>query len=183
VLVSPYLRARQTAQEVKAMGGLSPDHPAFVVDERLREKEFGVLDRLTTHGIAARFPDQAEFRKILGKFYHRPPGGESWCDVILRLRSALDTMSLHHDGCRVLVVGHQVVVLCLRYLLEDMTEEEILAVDRAGDVANCAVTEYRFDPARGQQGGLVLHRYNFVAPLEEAGAPVTAEPDAKVGVR
>ena len=71
---------------------------------------------------------------------------------ILRLRSALDTMSLHYDGCRVLVVAHQVVVLCMRYLLEHMTEEQILKIDLEGDVANCAVTEYRFDarprPAR-----------------------------------
>ena len=58
------------------------------MDERLREKEFGILDGLTTLGIRNGFPEQADFRKILGKFYHRPPGGESWCDVILRLRSA-----------------------------------------------------------------------------------------------
>ena len=183
VLVSPYVRAQQTAEHVRAAGGLDPDSPAFVVDERLREKEFGVLDRLTRMGIEAQHPEQAEFRRILGKFYHRPPGGESWCDVILRLRSALDTMSLHYDGCRVLVVGHQVLVLCLRYLLEEMTEEQILAIDREADVANCSVTEYRFDPDLGKHGGLVLHRYNFVAPLEEAGAPVTSEPDGKVASR
>ena len=29
----------------------------------------------------------------------------------------------------------------------------------------------------------MLHCYNFVAPLEEAGAPVTSEPDAKVAAR
>jgi broad specificity phosphatase PhoE len=120
---------------------------------------------------------------LLGKFYHRPPGGESWCDVILRLRSALDTMSLHYDGCRVLVVAHQVVVLCMRYLIEHMTEEQILKVDLEGDVANCAVTEYRLDATQGQHGALVLHRYNFVAPLERAGAPVTAKPDAVVAAR
>ena len=95
VLTSPYIRARRTAELIREGGGLAPDAEAFVVDERLREKEFGVLDRLTSVGIAARHPEQAEFRRILGKFYHRPPAGESWCDVILRLRSALDTISLH----------------------------------------------------------------------------------------
>ena len=183
VLTSPYIRARTTAAIIEAQGGLRARLDAFVVDERLREKEFGVLDRLTRRGIEAHHPEQAEFRRLLGKFYHRPPGGESWCDVILRLRSALDTVSLHHGGCRVLIVGHQVVVLCLRYLLETMTEEQILAIDREGDVANCAVTEYRFDPDAGTDGGLVLGSYNFVAPLEEAGAPVTSEPDAKVAAR
>jgi len=183
VLISPYCRAQQTAELIKVVSGLSPDSPEFIIDERLREKEFGVLDRLTRSGIEQHHPQQAEFRRLLGKFYHRPPGGESWCDVILRLRSALDTMSLHYDGCRVLVVAHQVVVLCMRYLIEHMTEEQILAIDAASDVANCAVTEYRLDASRGQHGELFLHRYNFVAPLEDRGTPVTAEPDAPVAAR
>ncbi|WP_354070601.1 hypothetical protein [Caulobacter sp. 1776] len=37
----------------------------FCIDERLREKEFGVLDRLTRVGIEARFPEHAEFRRLL----------------------------------------------------------------------------------------------------------------------
>ncbi len=183
VVVSPYLRAVRTAELIRECDGVSPDLPEFSLDERLREKEFGVLDRLTAAGIHQHHPEQAEFRSIFGKFYHRPPGGESWCDVILRLRSAMDTIGLHYGGRRVLIVGHQVVVLCLRYLLENLTEAEILAIDKAGDVANCGVTEYRFDPSVGKDGHLVLHRYNFVAPLERAGAPVTAEPDAPVGAR
>lgn len=183
LLASPYVRAVQTSELIRAEDGLcEPDEP-ICVDERLREKEFGILDRLTRLGIAEQFPEQAEFRKLLGKFYHRPPGGESWCDVILRLRSMLDTMSLHYAGERVLIVAHQVVVLCLRYLLEKMTEAEILDIDRAGDVANCGVTEYRFDPSAGVKGGLVLVRYNFTAPLEREAAPVTREPDANVAAR
>jgi len=183
VLTSPYLRARRTAALVQAAGGLAVDPMDFVADERLREKEFGILDRLTPAGIAQRFPGEAERRRLLGKFYHRPPGGESWCDVVLRLRSALDTVSLHHDGCRVMVVSHQVVVLCLRYLLEGLDEARLLAIDAAADVANCSVTEYRFDPAHGRHGGLRLHRYNFVAPLEQEGTPVTAEPDLALAAR
>jgi len=176
-LSSPYLRARHTAELIRSAGGLAPGADDLVFDERLREREFGVLERLTTMGIRAQYPDQAEFRALLGKFYYRPPGGESWCDVILRLRSALDTVSLHYAGARVLVVCHQVVVLCLRYLMECLTEEEILAIDRQVAIANCSVTSYEFDPALGQHGRLALRLFNFVAPLEEAGAPVTTEPD------
>lgn len=182
VACSPYVRARQTAEIIEKAGGLV-DEPERVVDERLREKEFGILDRLTRVGIEQRHPEQAEFRRILGKFYHRPPAGESWCDVILRLRSAFETISLHHGGRRVLIVGHQVVVLCMRYMLEGLDEAQILAIDAEGDVANCAVTEYSFNANAGKDGGLVLMRYNFVAPLERSGAPVTSAPDAKVAVR
>ena len=177
LLASPYLRAQQTTKLFRAAHGAHGDEP-ICVDERLREKEFGILDGLTTSGVKATFPDQAEFRRLLGKFYHRPPGGESWCDVVFRLRSVLDTIALHYAGRRVMIVAHQVVVLCLRYVIEKLSEEEILAIDRAGDVANCSVTEYRFDPSRGSSGGLELVGYNITAPVEvDPQAEVTAEPD------
>ena len=183
ILCSPYVRARDTARLFREAGGAAAEQP-ICGDERLREKEFGILDGLTSAGIVADEPQQAELRRILGKFYHRPPGGESWCDVIFRLRSLLDTVSLHYHGRNVMIVAHQVVVLCLRYIIENLTEAEILAIDAEGDVANCSVTEYAFDPTAGKEGGLKLERYNVTAPVEEdAEAKVTTEPDAMVGAR
>ena len=171
VLASPYLRAQQTAEiALRAAGWTVP----MTLDERLREKEFGSLDRLTRSGIEARFPEQAELRRVVGKFYYRPPGGESWTDVILRLRSLVDSVTREYANCRVAIVSHQVIVLCFRYLFEKLTEEQLLAIDAAGDVANCAVTTYRFDP---KVNSLMLQAYNVVAPMEEAGEPVTRRPD------
>ncbi len=179
ILASPYVRAVSTAARIRAR--LGDRAPEVITDERLREREFGILDRLTKVGIALHHPLQAELRASIGKFYHRPPGGESWCDVILRLRSVLDSMSIEHAGERVLVVCHSVVVLCLRYLFERMTEHEILAVDRAHEVANCSVTTYVHDPARGVRGSpMALETFNFVAPLAEAGERVTVAPDEPI---
>jgi broad specificity phosphatase PhoE len=182
ILSSPYKRSLLTATTIARH--CSARHELKVVmDERLREKEFGILDRLTRRGIEQIHPEQAEFRRILGKFYHRPPAGESWCDVILRLRSMLDTISLHYTDRRVLIVAHQVVVLCMRYIVENLSEEQILDIDRQGDVSNCGVTEYVAADDKEAGGGIALVRYNFVAPLVEAGAPVTAEKDANVAAR
>jgi 2,3-bisphosphoglycerate-dependent phosphoglycerate mutase len=183
VLASPYVRARQTAKAICEAGGVTQEARQPVVDERLREREFGLWDRLTTAGVREKFPDQAEQRTLLGKFYHRPPGGESWADVILRLRGALDTISLHHADRRVLIVCHQVVVLCLRYILEEMDEAKILAIDKEGDVVNCGVCEYDFEPADAKECVPRLVRYNFAAPLIEEAAPVTSAPDAMVAAR
>jgi broad specificity phosphatase PhoE len=182
VLSSPYLRAQSTAEAIGEAGGFGDGFSKLVIDERLREKEFGILDRLTRLGIEQRHPELAASRQLVGKFYYRAPAGESWCDVILRLRSVLDTISLHYGGKHVLIVAHQVVVLCMRYLLENMDEKTILAIDAEGDVANCSVTEYVFDE-RKDEGSLVLTKYNFVAPLEREGAPVTSSPDANVAAR
>jgi probable phosphoglycerate mutase len=183
VLTSPYLRARHSAGLIVKAAGIHENSYSLVVDERLREKEFGILDRLTAVGVKEIFPEQAEFRRLLGKFYHRPPGGESWCDVILRLRSATEMISREYCGQRVLIVCHSVVVLCMRYILEHLTETELLTIDNKAEIANCSVTSYEHDETLGPRGNLRLKRFNFVAPLEEAGASVTSKPDANVGAR
>jgi broad specificity phosphatase PhoE len=177
VICSPYVRARETTRLLMEAAGLDTRRVRLRMDERLREKEFGVLDRFTVHGIKQKFPELAAQRAHVGKFYFRPPGGESWCDVILRLRSVLEMVSREHCGQRVLIVAHQVIVNCMRYLLENLDEHEILALDRKGDVPNCGVTSFEHDPLSDQ---MVVDLVNFVAPLREAGAPVTTEPDAIV---
>ncbi|MEA3054908.1 MAG: hypothetical protein QOD30_340, partial [Actinomycetota bacterium] len=49
---SPYVRAEQTAR--LALG----EDATILLDERLREREFGILDRLTRAGIEQKFPEQ-----------------------------------------------------------------------------------------------------------------------------
>lgn len=178
ILTSPYVRARKTAELLAAAARWAVP---IVQDERLREKEFGIIDALTSAGILSRHPEQATFRKSLGKFYHRAPGGESWCDVILRLRSVSDNLRLEYSNRRVLIVCHTVVVLCFRYLLEKLTEEQILAIDREHNVANCSITSYRRDQMR--DGVWKPDLFNFVAPMREAGERVTNESDAPAASR
>lgn len=169
VVSSPYERARETAALMIESAGLDVE---LTVDERLREREFGVLDRLTKAGIKERFPEQAELRTFLGKFYHRPPGGESWADVALRVRSILDEMSVHYEGERVAVVAHQVVILMFRYVIERLSEAEVLTIDREHELANCSITSFLLDrsatPPRPR-----LDRFNFVGGVADEGSEVT----------
>ena len=183
IISSPYVRAKQTAQAICDAGGLAGGAKPTILDERLREREFGVFDGLTTVGIREKFPEEAAHRTKMGKFYHRPPGGESWADVILRLRSVLNTINLHYADRRVLVVCHQVVVLCMRYILEEMTEGQILAVDKQAEVLNCGICAFEFE---ADELGLCLPKlavWNLAAPLEAEGTPQTAEPDKMTGTR
>jgi broad specificity phosphatase PhoE len=183
VVCSPYERARRTAELIIDSAGLPIEPSEVQLDERLREREFGILDRLTRAGIQQRYPEQAAARGLLGKFYHRPPGGESWADVALRLRSMLDSLSRQYPGERVLVVTHQVVVLVLRYLLEQLDEATLLAIDRDAEIANCSVTVFEHDP-KGRRGHeMPLRTWNDVTPLRRAEEPITREPDARVAPR
>src|SRR6478735_90880 len=134
--VSPYVRARQTL--AIALGEDGP-HPPVVVDERLRDRELGILDLLTSHGVARLQPEEMERRRHLGKFYHRPPGGESWADVALRLRSFLrDALSGGEE--RAMLVAHDAVVMLVLYVLLPMGEEELLDFAKDHVVLNASVT-------------------------------------------
>ncbi|KLI97854.1 histidine phosphatase family protein [Luteimonas sp. FCS-9] len=178
LLTSPFVRAQQTVHAVA--DALGVDRSEIGIDERLREKEFGILDRYTVAGIKATFPELAAQRAQVGKFYFRPPGGESWCDVLLRLRSVTEVLRRDHVGDRVLIVAHQVIVNCFRYLLECMDERQILDIDREADVPNCSITEYGLDRDR-RDARFELQVANFALPLREAGAPVTAAADKPAG--
>jgi broad specificity phosphatase PhoE len=177
VIASPYVRAVRTA-EIAVAAGL--EGVEIQRDERLREREFGILDRLTRAGIVRCQPEQAELRARVGKFYHRPPGGESWCDVGLRVRSFLASLAADHPGRRVMLVAHQVPILMTRYVLERLGEPEILAVEKGEPLVNCSVGLYERDPTAG---ALVRRLWNHQAPVAEAGEPVTAEPSEPVAPR
>ena len=183
LLSSPDVRARPTAEAICQAGGLAGGAKPTILDERLREREFGIFDGLTTVGIREKFPEEAAHRSKMGKFYHRPPGGESWADVILRLRSVLNTINLQYANKRVLVVCHQVVVLCFRYILDELTEADILSIDKQSEILNCGIAAYDFEPNHLSLCVPKLVMWNHGAPMEREGTPKTAEPEAKTGTR
>lgn len=133
---SPYARARQTADRALATAQLDLRVRA---DERLRDKELGILDTLTSIGIRKNFPEEAERRHWLGKFYYRAPGGESWADVALRVRSVL-TDIVHCGAERPVIVCHDAVIMLFRYICEGLDESTVLDIARQDPVGNTSVT-------------------------------------------
>ncbi|WP_427173106.1 histidine phosphatase family protein [Arthrobacter sp. 92] len=164
---SPYVRARQTAELAVDAAGW----PARVmVDERLRDRELGILDMLTSAGVEARLPEEAARRRWLGKFYYRPPGGESWADVVLRLRTLVNDLDRRHSGQRVLLVCHDALILLFRYILEDLSEREVLDIAATSTILNASVTRF----ARpGGVGEWALETFNMADHLLSEGVPVT----------
>jgi broad specificity phosphatase PhoE len=163
VYVSPYRRTRRTADA--AVSEMAKP-PRRVIEERLREKEFGILEGLTKHGIEQLHPEEHRRKIAVAKYYYRPPGGESFPDINLRVHSFIGTMVREHAGERVLVVTHSVVVLCFRRLLERMEEEEVLKLDREDEVKNASLLVYEAGDRDGLRGVLVRTDWNL-APWEK----------------
>ncbi|MDQ0728301.1 histidine phosphatase family protein [Microbacterium sp. W4I20] len=165
--LSPYLRAQQTFALSVENG---PAIDQVLTDERLRDRELGILDLLTWRGVAARHPEEAARRARLGKYYHRPPGGESWADVALRLRSFLhDTADA--DARVGLVVAHDAVVMLLISLLTGMDEPHLMKFAASNTVLNASVTRLRVEEGRWQ-----LVDFSDVRHLAELGADITVHP-------
>jgi len=152
--VSPYARTQQTAEYILRGMDCKPD---YRLEERLREKEFGSVSHLTKKGIAKYFPHEYARLQLEGKYYFRPPGGESYPDVNLRVYSALNSILRSAVGKSALVVTHSVVVKSFRKTIEHQTEQEVLMIDKVDDVKNCGVTTYSFDKKTGK---MKLDYYN-----------------------
>jgi broad specificity phosphatase PhoE len=165
VVSSPYRRALDTAR--RATEGLDL---RVVVDERLRERDLGVFDGLTGQGIRSQYAEEAERRKKLGKFYYQPPCGESWADVVLRIRSLLADLRQGFAEDRVWLFTHQAVIMSFRYVLEGLDEEELLEIDGSSQIGNVSLTTYT-----RPEGELALERFAD-AGIVEGRAETTAEP-------
>ena len=111
---SPFLRTRQSKE---ALLGALPDGVVGKVreDYLLREQDFGLFTEIYDHAEQKqKFPDEfekwARLRSNSGKFYARPPDGESRADVSQRVRLFLQTVmhEARHGHDNVLIVGHGV---------------------------------------------------------------------------
>ncbi|MCU1290684.1 MAG: histidine phosphatase family protein [Acidobacteria bacterium] len=143
IFCSPFLRTTETARLIAENAGLK--NVRIYHDERIRERELGIFDRLTSRGVMRKYPEEYAKRKHLGKFYYRPAGGESWADVAFRIRSFWRDLREEFSGEDVLITTHEAVIHVFRYVLERMTEAQILEIDGVCDIANCAVTTYRLN--------------------------------------
>jgi probable phosphoglycerate mutase len=159
VITSPYLRARETWRIAAESSGL--DLPAPKTDDRLVDRLLGELEMMTRAAVAQRFPDEAGRRSEAGEYRYTPPGGESFADVESRLASFMADLNREHPAERVVVVAHDAVVLMMRAVIEQLTWDEVIAMERAeGTVRNASISQFL---ARGDR--LELVRYNAVDHL------------------
>jgi broad specificity phosphatase PhoE len=164
VITSPYLRARETWRIAADASGLPFPEPA--TDDRLVDRLLGDLEMMTRAAIARRFPDEEQRRADAGDYRYRPPSGESFADIEVRLRSFLDDLNREHAGRRVVVVAHDAVVLMMRAVIEQLDWDRVVEVSTGNTVRNASIT--RFD---GASGRLVLDRYNSVDHLPPDALP------------
>ncbi len=174
VFLSPYKRVIDTGRLIAEEFKTGELVTRRLIDERLREREFGLVTGLTRLGILEKFPQEVESYDKIKKFYYRPPGGESWCDVILRVRSFVNMLRRDFQNQHILIVAHTVVIYAFRYVIENLQEKEILEIDRTNELANCSVTTFK---KVENLEDIRLAKFNNVEHLNEFTQPITRNDD------
>jgi broad specificity phosphatase PhoE len=88
---------------------------------------------------------------------------------VLRVRSLLADLSRGFEDERVWMFSHQAVIMAFRYVLEGISEAELLEIDRDLPLPNCSLTRYELTA----DGPKLLE---FAATTAVDDATVTAEP-------
>ncbi|KAJ0174753.1 hypothetical protein K1T71_009861 [Dendrolimus kikuchii] len=111
VWTSELRRTKQTAADIRA--------PKRAI-RALNELDAGICEGLTYEEMQERFPQEFAWRDQ-DKLRYRYPWGESYIDIMTRLRPVLSALEDEHN---VVVVGHQAVLRCmLGYFLDAKLDE------------------------------------------------------------
>lgn len=111
VWTSELQRTKQTAQDIMA--------PKQAI-RALNELDAGICEGLTYEEMQQKFPQEFAWRDQ-DKLRYRYPWGESYIDIMTRLRPVLSALE---DSDNVLIVGHQAVLRCvLGYFLDAKLDE------------------------------------------------------------
>lgn len=99
-VASPLGRTRETMQIARA--AMQLDGTGYRVDPRLTEISFGEWEGFTIEELRARWPEAVEARES-DKWNYRPPGGESYASMSLRVHAwyqelTRDTVVVAHGG-------------------------------------------------------------------------------------
>ncbi|UJW80953.1 histidine phosphatase family protein [Hydrogenophaga sp. SL48] len=124
LVVSPMLRARQTAEPVTRALGLVPR-----LDADFRERDFGIFEGITADDAVRQYPELAA-RNVAYRWDEAPPGAELTRAVVDRVERGLQLLRAMHDGQTVLLVSHGFVVRCLRYLIDGLSDAAFFEAER-----------------------------------------------------
>lgn len=144
---SGYMRTRQTREGL--LKAYTPEEMALMkirTSHLIRERENGYTFDMTTEEAEMHFPWLKHYFDTFGRFYARPPGGQSQADLCDQVFRFLGLVFKHRAGQKVMAVTHGHTLRAFRFNLEKWTADDyIQSVESGEKFDNCGVTVYRFN--------------------------------------
>lgn len=147
-LVSEYTRAEETAARLEL------PNASWYLEPYLSERLWGTLDVMTEAERLEKFKESLRMRNT-EPFFWRPPNGESYLDLRIRVDRVLDTLHRECSDKRVILVCHGEVMWAFRIRLERLSKERFkelhLSENPDDRIHNCQIIHYtRRNPATGR---------------------------------
>lgn len=132
-LTSPLGRARETARAI--LERLPPPPPEPGIEPALVEQSLGDWQGMT-HAELMRARAEMLHRFWLAPAAEAPPGGESFLEVVARVREAVERLSAAHQGRDIVAVSHGGTIRAALAVALGVEPERALSFS----VDNCAIT-------------------------------------------
>ncbi len=160
IYVSPYLRTMETYETMVAVW---PElkFVRMVSDPRVQERSYGkVANNVDWRVYFTLNPEQKEIFDAFGEhaaYRYSYPGGESIHGVKQRVASFLNSIHREYPGKKVLIVTHTLIVMVLRLIIEELSIDDFIKMDKKDKPVNNGITIFKKDPG---QHRLSLLSYN-----------------------
>ena len=138
LVASPLQRTRQTAEKIAEASGLEINF-----DPQWVECSFGLWEGMTPAEVALAYPN--EYAGWLASSGYRPPEGESYDEVAIRIDAGIVDLVEKYPGKRVAVVAHNGVIKAAAMLAMGGNAESIFHMD----VQTCSITTILIWPSDG----------------------------------
>lgn len=125
IISSPLVRAKDTADIVSEQ-----IHVPIIVDERLAERDYGVID--------GTYEGTPSFIEKWEHFGYEYPEGETLLKVVQRVYNFLDDICEQYKDKNVMIISHGGVCRVINSYFNSLTNEDFFAYN----LGNCKVTEY-----------------------------------------
>ena len=165
-ITSEYNRAMETS------GLLGLPNAEWFCEFYLTERDWGELDICPENEREEKFGDALR-RRDTEPFFWRPPNGESFADLCLRVDRVLHTLHRECSDKRVIIVCHGEVMRAIQVRIERISQtrfkELIFSSQLEDKIYNCQIIHYtRRDPENGK-----LNRYtDWVRAIRPTEDPV-----------
>ncbi len=147
VRYSPHVRTAKTKDLLLACYSPAELSAMDIKSSRLLvERNAGEFYGKTPDEIEALYPGIVKRCNRAGAFRAVPPNGESLMAASVRAARFIKKEFPRHAGKKLLVITHDGMIRCFRFLLEGWSEEKFNKEHRFNPPQNCGFTAYFFSP-------------------------------------
>jgi broad specificity phosphatase PhoE len=140
IYCSQFFRTRSMAEVIQSV---LPNKPEIVEDRRIAKRHYGDFWNITYNGVKALYPEEYQRFLLEGGYLYRPPSGENYVDLKLRVLDFVRNEIDSSDENFAISTHCAAALMFEQQLLGEMTDAELVERYDAIGVPNGSVVVYK----------------------------------------